>query len=71
MPTLGKVLILIGIGLVAIGLLIAVMPKLPYLGKLPGDIRIEKENFTFYFPFTTCLLLSALLSLILWFFRQK
>lgn len=45
-------------------------PKIPLLGKLPGDIRIEKENFTLYIPLGTSLLISALLSLLFWIFRR-
>lgn len=44
--------------------------KIPFLGKLPGDIRIEKENFRFYFPITTSILVSVLISLILWLITQ-
>ncbi|NIQ94749.1 MAG: DUF2905 domain-containing protein [Desulfuromonadales bacterium] len=66
----GKALIVAGLVLVAIGLLFTFGGKLPYLGRLPGDIRIEKENFTFYFPLTTCILLSALVSLLIWLFRR-
>lgn len=71
MNNLGKILIFIGSILVVVGLLINFLPKIPFLGKLPGDIRIEKENFTFYFPIVTCLLLSAILSLILWFINRR
>jgi len=62
---LGKFLILIGVIIVALGLLLTLLPKLPYLGKLPGDIYIKKGNFTFYFPLATCILLSILLTIIL------
>ena len=62
---LGKFLILIGVVIVALGLLLTLLPKLPYLGKLPGDIYIKKGNFTFYFPLATCILLSILLTIIL------
>lgn len=66
----GKLLIILGIALVIIGLLLTFTGKLPFFGKLPGDIRIERENFSFYFPLGTCLLLSLLLSLIFWLFRR-
>ena len=66
----GKLLIILGIVLVIIGLLITFTGKIPLFGKLPGDIRIERENFSFYFPLGTCLLLSLLLSLIFWLFRR-
>jgi len=71
MPHLGKVLIIIGVILVIAGLIIYFAgDKLNWIGHLPGDIRIEKENFRFYFPITTMILLSALLTLILWIIRK-
>jgi hypothetical protein len=66
----GKVLIVIGFVLIAVGLVLTFAGKIPFLGKLPGDLRIERENFSFYFPLGTCLLLSLLLSLLLWLFRR-
>jgi hypothetical protein len=67
---LGKTLIVAGLVLVVLGIFFAFGGKIPFLGKLPGDIRIEKDNFSFYFPITTCILLSVLLSLLLWLFRR-
>lgn len=67
---LGKTLIGLGIVLVAAGLLMLYGPKIPWLGKLPGDIYIEKGNLKFYFPLATCLLLSGLVSLILYIIRR-
>lgn len=66
----GKILIIFGILLIVAGLLFLYDGKIPFLGRLPGDIRIERENFSFYFPLGTCLLLSVLLSLIFWLFRR-
>ncbi|MCX7996830.1 MAG: DUF2905 domain-containing protein [Patescibacteria group bacterium] len=66
----GKLIILAGTVLVIVGLMIQFGPQIPFLGKLPGDIRIEREGFSFYFPLTTSILLSFLLSVILWFFRR-
>jgi len=66
----GKILILLGLLLILAGVLFLYGGKIPFLGRLPGDIRIERENFTFYFPLGTCLLLSVLLSFILWLFRR-
>lgn len=66
----GKLLIILGIVLIAAGLLLTFAGKIPFLGKLPGDIRIERESFSFYFPLGTCLLLSLILSLLLWLFRR-
>ncbi|WP_420576562.1 DUF2905 domain-containing protein [Ekhidna sp.] len=59
---MGKILILIGLVLVVVGAIMEFAPNVP-LGRLPGDIRIERENFTFYFPITTCILISLLLML--------
>jgi hypothetical protein len=66
----GKLFIVLGLVLIGLGLFITFADKLPFLGKLPGDIRIGKDNFTFYFPLGTCILLSLLLSLVLWLFRR-
>jgi hypothetical protein len=52
------------------GLVLLFMPKIPFLGKLPGDIHLKRENFTFYFPLTTSIILSLLLSLILYLVRR-
>ncbi|MBP8960421.1 MAG: DUF2905 domain-containing protein [Bacteroidales bacterium] len=71
MSQLGKIFIVIGIILVIAGLIIYfAADKLSWLGHLPGDIRIEKENVRFYFPITTMIILSILLSLILWIIRK-
>jgi uncharacterized protein HemY len=64
-----KGLIILGILLVAIGLLWPFLGSL-HLGRLPGDIIIERENFTFYFPITTMVIISVLISLAVWFFRH-
>ncbi len=62
----GKILIFIGLGIVLIGLVWYFFGnRLHFLGRLPGDIRLERENFRFYFPITTMILLSLLLSLLL------
>jgi hypothetical protein len=45
--------------------------KLPFIGKLPGDIAIERKNYSFYFPVTTCIIISIILSFILWLFNKK
>jgi hypothetical protein len=61
---IGKWLVALGLLLVAAGLLVMTAGKIPFIGRLPGDIRIEREHFNFYFPLTTCLVFSAILSLI-------
>lgn len=70
MQGMGKTLIILGMLLVGAGLLLSLGGNLPWLGKLPGDIRIERENFSFYFPLGTCLVISVLLSLLFWLFRR-
>ncbi|MGC8874633.1 MAG: DUF2905 domain-containing protein [Chloroflexia bacterium] len=62
---LGWILVLLGGGLVLVGLLLVLAGRLPFLGRLPGDIRIQRGGWTFYFPIATCLLLSLLLTLLL------
>lgn len=66
----GKLLIMAGLLITFIGLAITFGPKIPWLGKLPGDIYIKRENASFYFPVTSCLLVSAFISLILWFLKK-
>ncbi|MEK6707301.1 MAG: DUF2905 domain-containing protein [Pseudomonadota bacterium] len=65
-----RLLILLGLLLLLVGLAWPWLSKLP-LGRLPGDITIERENFSFYFPLTTGLLVSVLLSLLLWWWSRK
>lgn len=64
-----RALIIIGLGLVAAGVLWPWLSKLG-LGRLPGDIRVESESGGFYFPIVTCLVISIVLSLLLWLFRR-
>ena len=68
-PGLGRVLMVVGAVLLGIGALLAAGVKIP-LGRLPGDIVIRREHGAFYFPIVTCLLLSALLSLVAWLLRR-
>jgi H+/Cl- antiporter ClcA len=71
MSQFGKILIIIGIVLIISGLIIYFAgDKLSWLGHLPGDIRIEKGNTRFYFPITTMILLSILISVIMWIIRK-
>lgn len=70
MDGIGRLLILLGVILIAVGLLWPWLGKLG-LGRLPGDIYIERDNFRFYFPLTSGLLISVLLSLLLWLFFRR
>lgn len=66
----GWLLVVIGLGIAGLGLLWLLAPSVPWLGRLPGDIRVERPHFRFYFPLATCLLISLVLSLVLWIIRQ-
>jgi hypothetical protein len=66
----GKGIALAGLGLTLLGGLLWVFGKVPFLGRLPGDIRFERPSFSFYFPLTTCLLLSALVTFVIWIFSK-
>ena len=68
--SLGKILIIIGLAIAGIGVLLVLTPKIPWLGKLPGDILIRKDNFRFYFPLATCLIISLILTLLFYLFRK-
>jgi len=64
---IGRTLILVGVVLVIVGLLSTLGVR---IGRLPGDIEIRGKNSVFYFPLMTCILVSVVLSLIMWFFRR-
>jgi hypothetical protein len=69
---MGRTLIIVGLVMVALGLLVTFGEKLPIrLGRLPGDIRIEGKNGSFYFPVVTCLVLSGVLSALMWLFGKR
>jgi len=70
MAGLGKSLIIFGIIIIAFGIVITFAGKIPWLGRLPGDIQIKRDNFTFYFPLSTCIILSVLISLFFWLFKK-
>lgn len=63
---LAKILIVVGGLMLLAGLLLLFFDRLPFGGRLPGDIVVKKKNFTFYFPFATSIILSILLTLVLW-----
>jgi len=67
---LGKLLILLGVLIIVIGLLLLVGEKIPWIGRLPGDIVIKREKFTFYFPLATSILISIILTLLFAVFRK-
>ncbi|HSP87512.1 MAG TPA: DUF2905 domain-containing protein [Ignavibacteriaceae bacterium] len=67
---IGKLLIFTGIVIIVLGVMFLFGDKIPFLGKLPGDIYIKEKNFTFYFPIVTSILLSLIISLIIYLFRK-
>ena len=71
MVQMGKILIIVGIISVFVGLVLIFELKIPFLGRLPGDIYIKKDNFSFYFPLTTSIIISIILSFVFWIFRSK
>ncbi len=70
MGEIAKTMILIGTVLIVLGLVLLLFQKTPFLGKLPGDILIKRENFTFYFPLATSIIISIIISLILFLLRK-
>ncbi len=72
--SVGKFVVVVGLVIVCLGLLLMFSDKIPFLGRLPGDIHVKKDNFQFYFPLTTSIIISIVLSVILWmisYFNKK
>ena len=63
---IGKFLVITGVAILSLGIGLMFFDKIPFIGKLPGDINIKRENFHFYFPITTSILVSILISVVLW-----
>ena len=70
MADFGKFLILFGTVVVVVGVILLLSPKIPWLGRLPGDILIRRKNFTFYFPLATTIILSVILTVLINLFRK-
>jgi hypothetical protein len=70
MSDLGKILVFLGLVLAGLGLLLLYGPKIPWLGKLPGDIVIKRENFSFYFPLASSIVISIVLTILFSLFRR-
>jgi Protein of unknown function (DUF2905) len=68
---LGKVLIAFGLLIVLAGVVLLLVGRVPWIGRLPGDIHIQRGNFTFYFPLATSLLLSVVLTLVLYLLGRR
>jgi hypothetical protein len=71
MDNLGKLLIVVGLLLVGIGVILLVAGRVPWIGRLPGDISIRRGNWTFYFPLATSLIISLVLTLIVWLLGRR
>lgn len=71
MNDMARALMIAGLVLLAVGVSLYFFPKIPGMGRLPGDILIKKDNTTFHFPITTCILISLFLSFILFLWNQK
>jgi Protein of unknown function (DUF2905) len=69
-PSPGWMLLFLGLVIACLGLVWILAPSIPWLGRLPGDIRVERPHFRFYLPIVTCLLLSLFLTLIMYIVRQ-
>ena len=67
---LGKLLIVLGIVITLIGVGLLFADRIPFIGRLPGDIYVKRGNFTFYFPLATSIVISILLTLVFWIFRR-
>ena len=70
MSDFGRLLIIFGLILVGVGVLLTVAGKVPWLGKLPGDLYYKSDHVTVFFPIVTCLLISVVLSVLLYLFRR-
>lgn len=71
MDSFGKLLIVFGVILAAVGGLMLFIGNVPYIGRLPGDIYVQRKNFSFYFPLTTSILLSIVLTLLFSLFSRR
>jgi len=71
MNSVSRILIFAGVVFIATGIIFQFLPKIPWLGRLPGDICIKKESFSFYFPISTCIIVSIILSFIFYLFGKR
>lgn len=71
MNALSKALIIFGTVLILAGVMLQFVPGIPWPGKLPGDIRVKRENFSFYFPFSACIIISIIISLIFYLLGKR
>ena len=71
MSELGRALIVLGIVVVVLGIVLVLFDRVPWIGRLPGDIHVQRGNWTFYFPLGTSILLSLILTLVLWLIGRR
>lgn len=69
--SIGKIFIIFGLIMLAVGGIMILAGRIPWIGRLPGDIYIRKKNLTFYFPLTTSIIISIFLSLLFWFLSRR
>jgi len=68
---IGRMLVVFGLLIALVGVALVLVGRVPWLGRLPGDVHIQRGNWTFYFPLATSLLLSVVLTLILWILGRR
>src|SRR5918996_2796173 len=71
MSELGRVLIVLGVVIAVVGLVLVMFGRVPWVGRLPGDVHVQRGNWTFYFPLGTSILLSIVLTLVLWLIGRR
>jgi len=71
MSELGRALIVLGVVVVVLGVVLVLFDRVPWIGRLPGDIHVRRGNWTFYFPLGTSILLSLILTLVLWLIGRR
>ena len=71
MADLGKLLVVFGVLIVVAGLVLMLVGRVPFLGRLPGDLHVQRGNWTFYFPLATSIVISVILSLVLYFIGRR
>jgi hypothetical protein len=71
MAAIGKILVLFGIIFIVAGVFLQFLHRIPWFGRLPGDILVRKNNFTVYFPITTSIVISIILSLVFWLWSRR
>lgn len=71
MSELGRALIVLGVVVAVVGVVLVLFDRVPWLGRLPGDVHVQRGHWTFYFPLGTSILLSLILTLVLWLIGRR